>query len=146
MSDEPATDDDKPVLPIGAVAELIGVHPRTIRQWEQHGLITPARRNGQRRFSQRDVKWLRCVRSLIHDRGYNIVGLEKLLKYAPCWDLKECPQEVRRDCDSVRDPAILCWDHRGRQCPDGGETCLKCEVYLAAMRSLGTEPPDQPKR
>jgi hypothetical protein len=128
------------VLPIGAVAELLGVHPRTIRQYERHGLVAPVRRHGQRRFSQNDVRWLRCVRALIHDRGYNIVGLAKLLQYASCWELRECPEEVRRTCDSARDPAIPCWDQRGRHCPDGGQACLNCEVYLAATRSLRTTP------
>lgn len=134
MTQSHERDEDRAVLPIGAVAELVGVHPRTIRQYERHGLITPARRNGQRRFSQNDVKWLRCIRSLIHDRGFNIVGLAKLLEYAPCWELRDCPEEVRARCQGAHSAVLRCWEQRARLCPDGSDVCSECEVYLAATR------------
>jgi len=63
-------DDYKAVYPIGIVAELLNIHPRTLRIYEREGLIKPARRSGKRFFSNNDLKWLKCLRKLIHEDGF----------------------------------------------------------------------------
>ncbi|MFH1703852.1 MAG: MerR family transcriptional regulator, partial [Nitrospirota bacterium] len=78
---------DRALYPIGVVAELIGITDQTIRLYEKHGLIKPSRRNRNRFYSENDLKWLRCLRELIHSKKISIEGIKKLLDYAPCWEL-----------------------------------------------------------
>ena len=49
----------RPVYPIGIVAEMLGVHPRTLRTYEQEGLIRPSRRGGKRFYSEIDLRWVK---------------------------------------------------------------------------------------
>ena len=84
---------DMPLYPIGIVAELIGTTDQTLRLYEKHGLIKPARRNKNRFYSENDIKWMRCLRELIHNKKISIEGIKKLLGYAPCWELTECSEE-----------------------------------------------------
>ncbi|HYA32233.1 MAG TPA: MerR family transcriptional regulator, partial [Thermodesulfovibrionales bacterium] len=71
-----------PLYPIGVVSELLGTTDQTLRLYEKHGLIKPARRNKNRFYSENDIKWLRCVRDLIHVKKISIEGIKKLLEYA----------------------------------------------------------------
>ena len=53
------TEEEKmamPLYPIGIVAELIGTTDQTLRLYEKHGLIKPARRNKNRYYSENDIK------------------------------------------------------------------------------------------
>ena len=61
LKKEPSENEkhDIPLYPIGIVAELIGTTDQTLRLYEKHGLITPARRNKNRYYSENDIKWLR---------------------------------------------------------------------------------------
>ena len=86
----------KPLYPIGVVAELIGIHPRTLRSYEQQGLINPSRRSGKRFYSDNEVQWLKCLRKLLSDEGLNVAGVKKLLSVAPCWSIRNCPEEKRK--------------------------------------------------
>jgi MerR family transcriptional regulator/heat shock protein HspR len=47
---------DTPLYPIGIVAELVGTTDQTLRLYEKHGLIKPARRNKNRYYSDNDIK------------------------------------------------------------------------------------------
>lgn len=82
--------NDAPVFPIGVAASLIGVHARTLRIYEAEGLIRPAHKGKRRMFSQNDISWITCLRSIIHEQGISIPGLKKLLKLVPCWEVAEC--------------------------------------------------------
>ncbi len=82
--------NDSPVYPIGVAARLIGVHARTLRIYESEGLVKPAHKGNRRMFSQNDITWITCLRSIIHDQGISIPGLKKLLKLVPCWEVAEC--------------------------------------------------------
>ncbi|MBN2231723.1 MAG: MerR family transcriptional regulator [Deltaproteobacteria bacterium] len=86
------------MYPIGVVAELLDVHPRTLRLYERAGLVAPARRGGRRYYSALDLCWLRCMRRFIHDDGVNIAGLRKLLMLAPCWEIRRRTCREHRCC------------------------------------------------
>ncbi|RLB66415.1 MAG: hypothetical protein DRH04_09405 [Deltaproteobacteria bacterium] len=88
MPEDPVDDSNYPTYPIGVVAELLRVHPRTLRLYEKAGLVCPSRRGGKRFYSRNDLRWIRCMRQLIHDEGLNIAGLQKLLQLAPCWEIR----------------------------------------------------------
>jgi MerR family transcriptional regulator/heat shock protein HspR len=59
-------------FPIGIVAEMLGVTEQTLRLYEAHGLVKPARRNRERYYCPGDVQWLECLRCLIHQDKVSI--------------------------------------------------------------------------
>jgi MerR family transcriptional regulator/heat shock protein HspR len=93
--------NDLPVYPIGVAARLLNVHPRTLRIYEDEGLIRPERKGERRLYSQNDITWVGCLRSLIHDEGISIPGIKKLLQFASCHEITGCPQEKYCSCDAV---------------------------------------------
>jgi len=131
MRDTPAGGQE-PYMRIDAVARLLGVHPRTLRLYEERGLVLPERVRGQRRYTSADVRWLKCVRSLIHERGYGIDAIIKLLDFTPCWELKDCPEEVRTNCQAATDRRLPCWQIARLTCRRGGKSCDDCPVFLRA--------------
>jgi len=97
---------DLPIYPIGVAAKLLDVHPRTLRIYEDEGLIKPAREGNRRLYSTNDITWIGCLRKLIHDEGISIPGIKKLLRYATCHEIADCPKEIHCTCDAVVDKAI----------------------------------------
>lgn len=94
-----------PIYPIGVAARLLDVHPRTLRIYEDEGLVIPAHKGQRRMFSENDIRWIRCLRKMIHEQGISIMGIKKLLELAPCWEIAECPVEVFVDCAASVDRA-----------------------------------------
>ncbi len=115
--DREVRDQDKPLYSIGVAADLLEVHPRTLRLYEEAGLVAPARRGGRRLYSANDIKWLRCMRRLIHDEGVNIAGLQKLLRLAPCWEIRKKTCRDHRCCGdcALRENAAYNRRRRGRR-------------------------------
>ncbi|WP_372594348.1 heat shock protein transcriptional repressor HspR [Actinotalea sp.] len=71
---------DAPVLAISVAAELAGMHPQTLRQYDRLGLVSPSRTHGRgRRYSLRDVATLREVQRLSQDEGINLAGIKRIL-------------------------------------------------------------------
>jgi len=97
---------ETPVYSIGVAAQLLGVHPRTLRIYEEEGLVKPARKGNRRFFSPNDLTWIGCIRSMIHEEGISIPGIKKLLRYAPCWEITNCPKEVCEPCTASVDIAV----------------------------------------
>jgi MerR family transcriptional regulator/heat shock protein HspR len=97
---------DTPIYPIGVAAKLLNVHPRTLRIYEDEGLISPAHKGKRRMFSDNDIKWVSCLRKMIHEQGISISGIKKLLVLAPCWEIAECPSEVCESCTASIDRAV----------------------------------------
>ena len=72
-------DADTPVFAIAAAAELAGMHPQTLRQYDRLGLVSPGRTAGQsRRYSLRDVAQLREIAALSAE-GLNLEGIKRIL-------------------------------------------------------------------
>ena len=116
-----------PVYPMGVAAKILDVHPRTLRIYEDEGLITPSRQGGKRMFSQNDLVWVQCLRKLIHEENLSIPGIKKLLELMPCWKLKDCPPEVRAECAALKEREKRCWQLAQKACE---KSCINCEVYL----------------
>ena len=73
-------DLDTPVFAIAAAAELAGMHPQTLRQYDRLGLVSPTRTSGQsRRYSMRDVAQLREIAALSAE-GLNLEGIRRILQ------------------------------------------------------------------
>jgi MerR family transcriptional regulator, heat shock protein HspR len=73
--------DDRAVYIISVAAELAGVHPQTLRIYEQKGLVRPKRTAGNfRRYSNRDIEHLHQIQDLTQDRGINLAGVKLILE------------------------------------------------------------------
>jgi MerR family transcriptional regulator, heat shock protein HspR len=73
-------DESTPVFAIAVAAELAGMHPQTLRQYDRLGLVSPKRTAGQsRRYSMRDVVQLREIAALSGE-GLNLVGIKRILE------------------------------------------------------------------
>ncbi len=72
--------DDEPIYVISKAAELAGMHPQTLRQYDRLGLVSPRRTSGRgRRYSKRDVAQLVEIQRLSHDEGINLAGIKRIL-------------------------------------------------------------------
>lgn len=75
------TDRSRPLYMIGVVAEMLKVHPQTLRFYEKKGLLRPSRSVGRTRmYSQEDVEDLARLLRLTRDLGVNLAGVEIILK------------------------------------------------------------------
>jgi len=90
--------EKKAIFTIGVAAQMLDVHPRTLRIYEQDALIRPMRKGKWRYFTMNDVKWVECLRKMIHEHGISIAAIKKLLQYTPCWNIADCPFEKRKEC------------------------------------------------
>jgi MerR family transcriptional regulator/heat shock protein HspR len=91
---------DEPIFTIGMAAKILEVHQRTLRNYEESGLVKPSRRGKWRYYSMRDIKWIECLREMIHSHGISINAVKKLLAYTPCWNIIDCPFEKRQCCSA----------------------------------------------
>ena len=70
----------RPVYMIGIAAELIGVHPQTLRMYEQKGLLCPRKSiKNTRLYSQEDVDLGRYIQKLTREMGTNLAGVKRIL-------------------------------------------------------------------
>jgi len=131
-------DDDRPVFVISVAAELSGMHPQTLRQYDRLGLVTPGRSGGGgRRYSPRDVALLREVQRLSQEDGVNLAGIKRVIelehqvealqaRVAELSDELDRAQVVlanahahamaslRRDLVPLRDAALVVWQPQRR--------------------------------
>ncbi|KIX84345.1 heat shock protein transcriptional repressor HspR, fused homodimer type [Thermus filiformis] len=74
-------DKDRPVYVISVAAELVEMHPQTLRLYERKGLIKPRRSGGKTRlYSERDIERLREIRRLTQELGVNLAGVEEIMR------------------------------------------------------------------
>ena len=72
-------DRNRPLYMIGVAAQLAGMHPQTLRSYEQKGLVTPQRTRGNTRmYSQADIERLELINELT-DEGINLAGVIRIL-------------------------------------------------------------------
>ncbi|HYQ74237.1 heat shock protein transcriptional repressor HspR [Cellulomonas sp.] len=73
--------EDAQVYVISVAAELAGMHPQTLRQYDRLGLVQPGRTRGRgRRYSLRDIATLREVQRLSQEEGVNLAGIKRILE------------------------------------------------------------------
>lgn len=71
---------NRPVFMIGVAAELIGVHPQTLRMYEQKGILRPRKSiKNTRLYSQEDIELGRYIQKLTQEMGMNLAGVRKVL-------------------------------------------------------------------
>jgi len=128
-------DNNLPVYTIGVAANLIGVSVHSLRLYENVGILTPKRTDTKRRlYSKNDISRLKCVRHFIEDEGLNLAGIKTVLSMVPCWKIKPCKEEDRKDCDAYSKMGEPCWivKNVGDICKE--IDCRDCNVYLSVAQ------------
>ena len=96
MADRHDEGRDKPLYMISVAAELTGMHPQTLRVYEQKGLVNPGRSRGNTRlYSQADIERLNLIAQLT-DEGINLAGVVRIL------DMRERADERDAEIDELR--------------------------------------------
>jgi MerR family transcriptional regulator/heat shock protein HspR len=91
--------DDHPRYVISVAAELVGMHPQTLRIYEAKGLVRPKRTAGNTRlYSDMDLERLRAIQKLTTELGLNLAGVETVLRLEDeMRRLRDRVQRVERD-------------------------------------------------
>src|SRR6186713_3654364 len=71
---------NRPRYIISIAAELASCHPRTLRIYEEEGLVQPQRRNNLRLYSEADIKRVRIIRFLTRTQRVNLAGVRVILQ------------------------------------------------------------------
>ena len=72
--------DERPRYMISVAAEIVGMHPQTLRMYEQKGLVRPKRTAGNTRlYSEADLERLRLIQRLTGELGLNLAGVQTVL-------------------------------------------------------------------
>jgi MerR family transcriptional regulator/heat shock protein HspR len=90
-------DSDRPMYLISIVAEMLDVHPQTLRTYEREGLVSPGRSGGegsQRLYSKADVERLGLILDLTRNLGVNRAGVDIILRMRQ--RLESLQEEVER--------------------------------------------------
>jgi MerR family transcriptional regulator/heat shock protein HspR len=105
------SDRGRPLYRISVVAEMLALHPQTLRLYERKGLIRPSRTTGRTRlYSAEDVEDIRLILRLGRELGVNLAGIEIILK------MRRQMQAMQRELE------VMASDVRhepGRPGPDG---------------------------
>lgn len=92
-----AHEADHPRYVISVAAQILGVHPQTLRLYEREGLIEPQRTGGKiRLYSERDIEKVRSVMRLTSDLGVNLAGAEAILY------MRDRMLDLHREMEQVR--------------------------------------------
>lgn len=86
--------ENQPVFMIGVAAQICGIHPQTLRQYERLGLVVPKRAGAKNRlYSESDIRRVQRIQRLTQEMGVNLAGVEVILR------LLEEMDDMRRDME-----------------------------------------------
>lgn len=126
----PDRDPTRPVYVISVAATLVSAHPRTLRIYEDEGLVCPARTpTNIRLYSEEDIRRILWIRHLTRDRGVNLAGVRTL------FELEE--RLGKRILEALYDEGTR--DQHGNG--GSGRTAGRAASPAAAARGAGPEPP-----
>ena len=100
-SSAPDRDPDRPVYVISVAASIVSAHPRTLRIYEDEGLLCPARTpTNIRLYSENDIRRITWIRHLTRERGVNLAGIRSSSSSksgsAPASSKRSTPKAPRR--------------------------------------------------
>ena len=126
--DEPKTRVNKYL--INDVSRQVNLSQKRIREYEKEGLIRPLRepRTNNRIYTNFDVLQIDRIHKLIHEEGFTVPCLKKLLVMAPCWKVFNCRQ--KKKCLAYQNPHTPCYEVWKKQRTRNGRNCERCAIYL----------------
>ena len=123
--------DNAPVFAISVVAQLTGMHPQTLRQYDRVGLVTPQRTSGGgRRYSARDIERLREIQRLSGE-GIGLTGVRRIL------DLERLADELTarvRDLEEELETARRALVQLQQHATSGNEVALRDSAAVVVWR------------
>ena len=121
-----------PVFVISVAAQLAGMHPQTLRQYDRLGLVQPGRSaGGGRRYSPRDVVLLREISRLSQEEGVNLAGVKRIIALTRrVRELEEEAQRLMSELHAARDEMA----HLRATTPYRGELVPLNQSVLAVWR------------
>ena len=123
--------DNAPVFAISVVAELTGMHPQTLRQYDRVGLVTPQRTTGGgRRYSARDVERLRDIQRMSAE-GVGLTGVRRILDLERLSDeLIARVHELETELETARRALV----HLQQRASSGNELALRDTAAVVVWR------------
>lgn len=115
---------------ISAVSREVNLSQKTIREYEKMGLVKPRRepRTNNRLYSDFDIAQIRQISYLIHNEGFTLPCLKRLLQLAPCWNVFDC--EGKEDCSAYKYPGKPCYETRKIEETRCDDSCDHCAIYI----------------
>jgi len=124
------TDSTTPVYTLSTTSALSKIHIHSIRQYIDKGLIIPYKKESSRNlFSQVDIFRLKYIHKLLNEGGLNIAGIRALLALVPCWAVRGCSLEERKNCQAYHSDSFPCWEASEKGIVCKNTNCRECEVY-----------------
>ena len=112
-------DRDEPLYMISIVAQMLSIHPQTLRLYEREGLIKPSRTDGNTRlYSHRDVDMLQLILRLTRELGVNLAGVEVIL------GMREKMKEMQEQIENLAREVAKATEQRSKQVEGDSEKAL----------------------
>jgi MerR family transcriptional regulator/heat shock protein HspR len=94
--------DQRPRYMISVAADLVGMHPQTLRLYEQKGLVRPKRTAGNTRlYSEADIERLQLIQRLTNELGLNLAGVELVIRLED--ELRKAHARIEKLQQQLRD-------------------------------------------
>jgi DNA-binding transcriptional MerR regulator len=115
---------------INEVSRRVNLSQKRIREYEREGFIKPMRerRTNNRLYTDFDIAQIRRINQLIHDEGFTLACLRKLLVHAPCWNIFDC--QNRTECPAYKKQHAACYEIRKSEKIPSSSSCEQCAIYL----------------
>jgi len=126
-----------PEYTIGEVAKKLGIVVPLIRMLEKTGLVLSARDEHRKRlYSQCDIDYIDALIKVARSKDYSLEDMNQCIGAIKCWEVIDCPLEVREKCPQYTEFNKPCWV--GKDCPEQERevVCRECPVYLTISENL----------
>jgi MerR family transcriptional regulator/heat shock protein HspR len=100
---------EEPVYLISVVANMLNIHPQTLRQYEREGLVKPSRTQGRMRlYSQADIDRMKLILRLTRDMGVNLAGVDVILRLRDTMERLEAEiEQLREEINALNRPGSV---------------------------------------
>ena len=115
---------------INEVSRRVNLSQKRIREYEREGFIKPRRdkRTNNRLYTDFEIAQVKRINQLIHEEGFTLACLKKLLVLAPCWNIFDC--QNRTECPAYKKQLTPCYETRKNEMIPSSNSCEQCAIYL----------------
>jgi DNA-binding transcriptional MerR regulator len=109
---------------------VVDLSQKTIRDYEKMGFIKPRRnpRTNNRIYLDFEIEQIRQISRLIHNEGFTLPCIQRLLQLAPCWNVFDCL--VKEKCPAYEFAPAPCYETRENKETLCSGSCYQCAVYI----------------
>ena len=115
---------------IGEVSRTVNLSQKTIREYEQLGMFKPKRhpRTNNRIYSDFEVEQIKRITRLIHQEGFTLACIRRIIELAPCWNIFDC--EVKKECPAFAYANQPCYEVRVTHGTKCSGSCEHCVIFI----------------